>query len=635
MTAARVDPALVSLARDVDIDHGYLRHVVHRLTSIGSSPLGFRNTGTEEDAAVARFVAEEMTAMGLAAVAVEDVDVDAWRFRSAKLVAGRVGPGDEAAMTLDACSFGGVPGTPPGGISGRLVDVRDARRRRLDAVDLTGAIALVDWRSSGVAPAAIVIELAARGVVGMVLNCPADGPWYQSAGALGAFDGHWPASAPPMIFIRKEDASSVRALLATGSNAVTMTLDAQLTTNAAGHNVVGYWVGQQSGPIVVGAHHDAWFRGAFDNTSGVAAMLAVAKALIGSGYRPRHTICFSSRTAEEYGISDSSFDWCIGAWRQVQDSHPDWPTAAPFHLCLEASGHRELRTVVEAPVELAAWARRVCRIAEREGWTPTGWRVAAPVAGTEQWPFLVSGIPGVAAYAWEKSFGKSDYHTQFDTADLLDFSYLALQARLYSLLLLEADRDPDSIIDHGARARELTGIAAVTGHAGLAAAAERRAGAKGRYQFTSVGRGLFALDAHSRVGYPHDQARSDIAAIDTALAALDSSDHRAALRHLRRVGSHVLFPYLSEETFRKHNQRSHPNQVARSWASASHLTQSPHLWRELASLSGEKGARAHGPWLRTSLLRARNKADHQLTNRLAAMARAAEPTPVRKGQGTP
>jgi hypothetical protein len=247
----------------------------------------------------------------------------------------------------------------------------------------------------------------------------------------------------------------------------------------------------------------------------------------------------------------------------------------------------------------------------------------------------VSGIPGVAAYAWEKSFGKSDYHTQLDTPDLLDYGYLASQARLYSLLLLEADRDPDAIIAHRARARELAKIAAITGHAGLAAAAEQRATAKGRDEFTSVGRGLFALNTHTHVGYPHEQTQADIAAIDAALAALDSGDHRAALRHLRRVGSHALFPYLSEETFRSHNERSQPHKVARSWASASHLTDSPHLWCELASLSGEHGARANGPWLRTSLQRARTTAHHQLTHRLAAMARSAEPISAPKDRGTP
>lgn len=618
MTSARqVDPALISLVRELRVDQDYLRHIIDRLTSIGSSPLGFRNTGTEEDAAVAGFVANELSAMGLADVAVEDVEVDAWRFKSATVETSKTE--GRTPTSFSGCSFGGVPATPTDGVTARVVDVRDARRRCLDTLDLVGAIALVDWRNQDIEPAAVILELTRRGAVGMVLNCPTRGAWYQSSGALGAFDSHWPTDAPPMVLIRKEDAGALREALRHSSIEITMTLDVEVEAGAAGHNVVGYLPGELPGPIVVGAHHDAWFRAAFDNTSGVAALLAIARALVEAGHRPRHTICFSTRTAEEYGISGSAYDWCIGAWRQVQVNHPSWATESPFHLCLEATGHRELRTVVEAPVELSAWAKRVCRAADREGWTPTGWRVAPPVAGTEQWPFLISGIPGVASYAWEKSFGKTDYHTQFDTEALLDFSYLAAQSRLYALLLLEADRDPDAILDHRARARQLAKIAAATGHAALAAAAEEHSRAPGRRGFTATGRGLFALDAHARTGYPYEQTVTDIAAIDAAVAALDSDDHATALRKLRRVGSHFLFPYLSEDAFKAHNHRSHPDSVARTWASASQLTDSPHLWPEMAAISGDPHARPYGPWVRASLVRARDKSQQQLDHRLDAM----------------
>ena len=632
-SAQRVDPALVSLVRDLKIDEDYLRYAIDQLTSIGSSPLGFRNTGTQEDAAVAEFVSGEMSAMGLTGVAIEDVEVDAWRFRSATVT--DHGSGTRAATLFDGSSFGGVPGTPPGGVTARLVDVGEALRLRLDRLDLGGAIALVDWRDQSIEPAAIILELARRGAVGMLLNCPVKGPWYQSSGALGAFNSRWPTGAPPMILIRKEDADTLREGLAYGPAEVTMTLNVEFEAHAAGHNAVGYLSGELPGPIVVGAHHDAWFRAAFDNASGVAALLAIARALSEAGHRPRHTICFSTRTAEEYGIAGSAYDWCIGAWRQVEVTHPNWATESPFHLCLEATGHRALRTVVEAPVELSAWAKRVCRAAEREGWTPTGWRVALPVADTEQWPFLLSGIPGVASYAWEESFGKTDYHTQFDTSELLDFGYLAAQSRLYALLLLEADRDPDAVFNHRARASELTKIAATTGHSDLARAAENHADAKGRRSFTTVGRGLFALDAHARARYPHEQTLADITSIDAAVAALDSEDLITAYRSLLHVGSHFLFPYLSEEAFIDHNHRSHPESLTRTWARASHLTSSPHLWREMAALCGDSDARPYGPWVRASLIRAGEEARQQLVRRLDSMTRSIRPTGEHTLERTP
>jgi hypothetical protein len=329
-----VDDAVLATVRGLPIQPSYIREVIEALTAIGSSPLGFRNTGTPEDVAVADYVSDQMRSFGLAGVAVESVDVDAWRFKRATVRAGQPG----TAATIDGCSLGGVPPTPRGGITARLVDVGDPTRARLDRLNLTGALVLADWQKKGVGPSTFILELAKRGVVGVIVNSPQGGAWFQSPNALGSFDGHWPKGAPPMVFIRKEDAAELRARAAAGGVEATMELDVELVHHATGHNVVGYLPGERPGPIVVGAHHDAWFRGAFDNTSGVAAMLGMAKAMAETGLRPRHTICFTSRTGEEYGITDSLHDWCIGAWQQVNDTHPDWGAEAPFHLCLRRPG---------------------------------------------------------------------------------------------------------------------------------------------------------------------------------------------------------------------------------------------------------------------------------------------------------
>ena len=205
----------------------------------------------------------------------------------------------------------------------------------------------------------------------------------------------------------------------------------------------------------MGAHHDAWFRGAFDDATGVAAMLAVARGLVELGVEPRHSIAFSSRTGEEYGMLDTPYDWCTGAWRQVTESHPEWRESVAFHLCAEANGHPELRTTVEAPPELYAWARAKARAADAEGWLPSGWRMNPPATGTEQWPFLVEGIPGVAAYTWDKSFARSDYHTANDTISIVDFEQSAGMARFYAYLLLSADAEAATMLDHRARARSV------------------------------------------------------------------------------------------------------------------------------------------------------------------------------------
>ena len=251
----------------------------------------------------------------------------------------------------------------------------------------------------------------------------------------------------------------------------------------------------------------------------MAALIALASGLIQLGFQPRHTLCFTSRTAEEYGLAQAPFDWCAGAWQQVSERHPEWGAESPFHLCLEASGHPGLRAIIEAPVELAGWARSVCRTAEGEGWLTSGWRVGPPVTGTEQWPFLVAGVPGVASYCWETSFRRHSYHTPFDTPDIVDFDHLARLIRLDALLLLEADADPDAIHDHGARARRLTKAAALLGSDGESLAAGRANATvrrRGRRAFTAIGRELHAVDADGEPTDPHAQAAADAAHLDAA-----------------------------------------------------------------------------------------------------------------------
>jgi hypothetical protein len=516
-----------------------------------------------------------------------------------------------------------MPPTSPTGVSGRLVDMGTGDLRRLDRMDVTGGIVLVGWRSTIAPPSDIGLELGLRGAAGMILTCPAGGPYFQDERALGAFGSAWHPEGPPMVFVCKEDAQALRDAARGAELEVRVVLDAELRPGGPGWNSVGYLEGARNGePIVVGAHHDGWFRAAFDNASGVAAMLAIARTLREGGHRPRHTICFTSRTAEEYA-GNGAYAGLEGAWAQVSQAHPEWAATVPFHLCLEASGHPELPLLVHAPVELARFARQACRAAAREGWLPRGFGVTPPALGTEQWPLLLAGIPSVTVYTWHRSFMKGGYHTPRDTIELLDFDYLVGLSRLYALLVLEADEDPDGILNHRARATQLAKIADAIGEGadGLRAAADRHATRRGRRAFTRVGRGLHALNARHGVVYPHEQAAADAENLEAALDALRRDDHREAVKRLSAVGENRLAKFLSEEAFALRTARRKPRNGDGSWAARSHLTASPALWRELASLRGEPGAPPVGPWLERSLQRHLERSRAETRRRLARMAR--------------
>jgi len=612
------DPEALAIAESLPITGKRLRAIVRDLSEIGSCDLGYRVTGTPEDKATAEYVASNLRRAGLDGCGTERVRVDGWRLSGASVaIAG--------GKTYQATSFGGVPGTGPRGITARFVDVGRGDRKALEGMDLAGAVVLCDWDRAAYPPRLAGLELGRRGVRAIVINCPPGGPYYQAPNALGAFDSGWHDGAPPFVLIRKEHAADIRKKLAGGDARATVTLDAKLSRDAVGYNSIGYLGdGDPRKPIVIGAHHDGWNHGAWDNATGVASLIVMAEALQQAGINPRHRMAFSSRTGEEYGMVGSDCDWCVGAWEQVAHTHPDWGANAAFHLCLEASGHPTMRMIMLTPPDLARWARGACRTGEAKGWLDTGWYSDSPSTGTEQWPFLIRGVPGVTAFNWDRWFEKALYHTQFDTLDALDFNKLEKQVRFFSYLLLMADRDPDGILNHADRARHLKAAVKDCGvpTAGIERAAERHGKRKGRAAFTKVGTELSAVDSSIETCYPHTQFAKDLRELNAARTALMAEDDRRAARHLLRVGDNKVAALLSRDAHATHLERRAQNKKSEHWVGASHLPVGPNLWDEIASLQGIPQARAKGPWIQRSLDRHIARIRKELQRVITAMQRA-------------
>jgi Iap family predicted aminopeptidase len=520
--------------------------------------------GTPEEREAVQFVAQEMRSLGLQDVTKEPVPVDAWRLQEAFV--------EFADGTrVEGASFGGVPETGARGVEGELVRVGRGGRRELDRLDVTGKIALVEWQVARLWPYHVGLELGLRGAKGLVLYTPEGGPYYQAPNALGTFDGIWHAEGPPCVTIRREDAPKL-------NGRVRVVLRApQKPAQAA--NVTGYLPGRRRGaPVIVAGHHDGWFRAAFDDATGVAVTLELARAFLEAGVKPSRTIAFVSHTAEEYGIAESAYDWCYGAWYQVVAEHREWTTGSPFYLNVEGSGRRGDVFSLDVLPELTAWIRRHCRAAERDGLLPHGWRLDRPNTWTEVWPFLAAGIPGINISTFTDGFDRTEYHTQYDTSDEVDFDYLAKLTELCARLLLD-----EPALDFAARDRELRkhGLKLPKVEPGT----ERR-------RFTAIGRGLFGLDAIDAPRYPHEQTLADAQHLEQALA-----DPKNAERHLARVGLNWLCSDLSHEAFRIERSRRGRRARRACWGVQGDADPGPDLWRELASLRGEPGARPPGPWL--------------------------------------
>jgi hypothetical protein len=364
---------------------------------------------------------------------------------------------------------------------------------------------------------------------------------------------------------------------------------------------VGELPGRRRGaPTIVAGHHDGWFKAAFDDATGVAVTLELARAFVEAGLQPERTIAFVSHTAEEYGIAESAYDWCYGAWYQVVAEHREWATRSPFYLNVEGSGSRGDPFTLDVPPELAGWIRRHCRGAERDGLLPHGWKLARPNTWTEVWPFLAAGIPSINVSTFTTAFERTEYHTPYDTPDTVDFRYLAKLTELCARLLLD---EPE--LDFEPRARELESHGLGLGDT---------SGADTRRLFTALARGLHGLDAIDAPRYPHEQTKADVEHLERALYDPDN-----AAKHLSRVGLNWLCADLSHEAFKIERGRRGRRARRACWGAMGDADPGPDLWRELASLRGEPGAREPGPWLERSLRRHLDRSRHEYARRVGRM----------------
>ncbi len=125
------------------------------------------------------------------------------------------------------------------------------------------------------------------------------------------------------------------------------------------------------------------------------------------------------------------------------------------------------------------------------------------------------------------------------------------------------------------------------------------------------------MDAIDAPRYPHEQTAADIELLETRARG----PRPRPSGHLSRVGLNWLCSDLSHEAFRIERARRGRRARRACWGVQGDADPGPDLWRELASLRGEPGARQPGPWLEQSLRRHLARSRRELARRLDAHGR--------------
>lgn len=299
--------------------------------------LGFRTAGSHAEKATGDFLYEEMRSIGLTEVQKEEFWLDSWTFERAVLRF-KDSSGKEYTCQLGAYQ---TNFETDGFQEYELVYVGRGTAADYKNLDVRGKLVLADinqrdewWINYPVYQAYL------KGAVGLIA-VQMQGYGEVDQEALNAQDIAGPEYAPAFSISRR-DAALLKDRFCENEKSVMVELDAcsRVERNRPAYNITGKIPGTETDQmILLSAHYDSYFDGFQDDNCAVSMTIGIAKALLESGYRPRHTIVICALAAEEWGVCDSKYDWSTGAWNQVFRIHPEWQGKVLADLNFELPAH--------------------------------------------------------------------------------------------------------------------------------------------------------------------------------------------------------------------------------------------------------------------------------------------------------
>jgi hypothetical protein len=570
LTALLLLPVAASaLSYDQTVDKliadGYPQAIETYLTSQGTSSIGMAFGGSSADTARAEYLASKLRALGFK-VALESVPLDVMEFKGASVTVG----GD----TFVASTFGGVRGTPAGGITGKLASVGGGTAVEVAAAgDLTGKIAIIDAKLGSYWMNWPWTEAALAGASGIIYTGVAtDESYYAEPTALGSFDAEYRYELAPVVYLSQTDGMALKAALASDPDLeATMVNDVETTLaedGGHGYNVVATLKGSVpgAGRIVIGGHHDAYFHAGLDDTGGVTAGMLMAKAIRESHYQPKRSITFLFTTGEEYGRVNSYYDWLMGAWHAITQRHTQWAGSTALMLNLESMAQNGALMETRATPEVKGIIDAAA--AARPELVPNGYNVKNVNCWNDQWTFTAAGVPSMYFRARTGEYGYKWYHTNFDTIGLMDYAYLGQINKLVFGIVRQFDRgvlpydlsaraadladnvDGTALTAAGAKTSVVNALEAkiaqfktrADGYQARAAKIPVRRQVSANGQLMNVEKRLnkafTALDVWDTTAYPHAQVQWDLEQLNAALAGLAAAsvDPDAVKASLEAIG---------------------------------------------------------------------------------------------------
>lgn len=574
------------------IAEGYPQAIVDHLCALGT-----RCAGSPADDAGANYIADQLAAMGLGDVRLEPVPVDEYWIDAVGVTVLGVGDGG-VDVALPASTWMHMQPTPAGGITAPVVYAGRGTAQDFDALGegaVEGKLALIDAAFGSWYPYYPWAEATLRGAVGVITTgTPDDTTFWSAPDALGMFPAYYDLTMAPAVWVSPRSGDWLKGHLADGPVEATITVESgfrMAEDGGEGYNVVAEIPGavHPDEMVVWSGHHDAFWEGALDDTSAVAQMLTVAKAMMESGYAPERTWVFLFTTAEEGSRAETYYDWLYGAWWAITQAHPDWPGRVTGQINLEMQGGQG-ELWVNCNCELRNVMRRTLN--SHPELRPYGYTIDDEATSwNDQFPFIASGVPALTFSATSAEYDSTIYHTPADTPDLIDWEHFGLMNELEFRMAQRFDRGllPYDLAVRGAEIEARTNTnALLAAGADTETVAQLDADIRAFQRATKAYRARanrFTPEAHDRINagllavekeilaaftaldvweytvYPHEQVQLDVASLQKAIAELErpQPSPTRATGALEYVSQNWYGPNFSPEVYAWELTRHQPD----------------------------------------------------------------------------
>ena len=216
-----------------------------------------------------------------------------------------------------------------------------------------------------------------------------------------------------------------------------------ITEESTSFNVWGEIPGETDYVIMMISHYDGYYHSQFDDASGVAKWLSIAKAFVESGVKPNKTLRFMAHSAEEWGIIDNYYDWAYGAFKQITEIHPEWKDSLFMifndDIAFPIEGATDLG--INTSYEIRDFVRNITPEAMPDG--RCRWHVQSSFAsGTEDFSYSQKGIPIVSTGGTDESrYYDNCLHSTGDTKEFgFDNEIFKYMHSLYGSIILSIDK---------------------------------------------------------------------------------------------------------------------------------------------------------------------------------------------------